>query len=441
MEASGPEEARPYDAASVLCGMYRTSKEAPSAFHAEYQATVTWVLELIDQSAPQKLEVPPTYPEGHSRSADAVPGASALHYAAGCGCLEVCELLLKRCVRLNFQTDGQGQTPLTWAATHGMAQIAELLLSQGADPAHADELGRTPLHHAASRGFGRVCEALLAAPSGRDITERRCSQGLTALHAAASSGSLGVCRALVERGRADCAALTARERRTPLHVAAARGHAEAVGYLAKADTSVFVFEDASGHTAVQRARAGRHVEAVAALAGLEQEFGQLAEDWSHRMNLGAKDGEAPGDLTGAEVTLHIAAPKVCRADADELELSCQVTDLEYRLLEYVLEVRNCDRLHPGAPPMRVYYTRQGEQRKVDQVDLTLPRRRDSGQEVWQPGCRHQFRVVGHFARQAWQPLLPWQVLSEWSKPVLIPAAREAPLRGSRRRSLPRGREM
>ena len=148
---------------------------------------------------------------------------SALHYAAGCGCLEACATLLTRCGRLNFATDAARQTPLFWAVESGLCRTADLLLQHGADALHLDAEGLSPLHLAARSGLAATCQRLLQVPAVmREGLPCAAYRGMTPLHCAAQNGHCEAARLLLAHG-AEPAALTPQSR-TPLHLAAQEGH-------------------------------------------------------------------------------------------------------------------------------------------------------------------------------------------------------------------------
>ncbi|MBT4436456.1 MAG: hypothetical protein HOD00_02865 [Gemmatimonadales bacterium] len=122
-----------------------------------------------------------------------------------------------------------GMTALHWAAEAGHAEIAQILLSAGADAESVTRLGDyTPLHLAARNGHADVVKALLA--SGADANAATTAGGATALHFAASAGSVSSVESLLEAG----ASPNVRESswgQTPLIFAAARGRTAAVEAL------------------------------------------------------------------------------------------------------------------------------------------------------------------------------------------------------------------
>jgi ankyrin repeat protein len=129
-------------------------------------------------------------------------------------------------------------TALHWAAERGDADLAEMLLYAGANPAAVTRIGQyTPLHLAAKAASVPVVEALLDA--GANVAARTTNSGVTALHLAASAGSAGVAKILIDRG-ADVNAKESEWGQTPLMFAAAQNHADVIRLLLarRADASV-----------------------------------------------------------------------------------------------------------------------------------------------------------------------------------------------------------
>ena len=111
-----------------------------------------------------------------------------------------------------------------------------------------DRAHRTALHHFARRGDANSLALLFdgVAPAP-PVDDAKC--GETPLHVAAAHGHATVARALIAAG-ADPAARTAQLGRTPLHVAAANNHASVVRVLAAGATpELFDAEDNGRDTA------------------------------------------------------------------------------------------------------------------------------------------------------------------------------------------------
>jgi hypothetical protein len=115
-------------------------------------------------------------------------GNTPLHFAASKGCAEVARLLLKHGADPNAQ-DKSGETPLHLAASEGRVDVVRLLLERGADPNAKNEGGETPLHYAAYKGHFDVVRLLLE--RGADPTVKN-KDGATPLDIARARGNDGV---------------------------------------------------------------------------------------------------------------------------------------------------------------------------------------------------------------------------------------------------------
>eukprot|EP00929_Paragymnodinium_shiwhaense_P071234 TRINITY_DN36226_c0_g1_i1.p1 TRINITY_DN36226_c0_g1~~TRINITY_DN36226_c0_g1_i1.p1 ORF type:complete len:486 (+),score=111.14 TRINITY_DN36226_c0_g1_i1:56-1459(+) len=430
-------EAAGSDAFALLRDMYELSCADAEVFKSDYPKLLEEVLPLIAQADPESLEIPAL--EFSAR------GENALHFAAGCGCVDACELLLRRAVRLNFRADCDGSLPLHWAARRGLKRTVEVLLKQGAKVAHVDEAGRTVLHVAAEAGCTQVCEVLLGFPGVRSAIDLRDGKGWTALHLAAAVGSVAVCRSLTRsptaakteafgaNGVADVEVKTAVEGWTPLHLAAKHGHLEAAQFLLHLDDGDVkgrcLVRDDSGKMPLDLAEEGEHDAVIDLLSVPVDAHKRLVKKWAKLMKEAGFEEQLPDSL---DATMDLAAPLVKHVDEDELELRCRVTDLEHRLLEYVVEVRKCGQVYSAAPAAKLYYARTGSQRKMDSVSFTVPRLRPTSASIWQHGDAFQFRVTGRCERNPAVPTAPWQVASEWSQPVFLCS----PKRGQKSRCRP-----
>ena len=97
-----------------------------------------------------------------------------LHYAASGNHKEIAELLITKGADVNCMCIVTEETPLHFASSR---EIAELLIVAGAD-VNAKAKGHTPLHHAAYDGHNEIVELLIA--KGADINPKN-NQGKTAL--------------------------------------------------------------------------------------------------------------------------------------------------------------------------------------------------------------------------------------------------------------------
>jgi ankyrin repeat protein len=123
---------------------------------------------------------------------------------------------------------GDGMTALHWAATHGDADLAEVLLYGGANVRATSRLGRyTPLHVASQNAAPAVVRVLVA--RGSDVNART-GTGATALMLAAQGGQTETVAALAD-AHAEVDAVDTVHGQTALMYAAAANRAEVVTLL------------------------------------------------------------------------------------------------------------------------------------------------------------------------------------------------------------------
>src|SRR5438128_1011862 len=162
--------------------------------------------------------------------------------------------LLKQRIDVNA-TQGDGATPLHWAAHRDDLVIADLLLRAGARANVADDVGTTPLHVACTNRSGTMVERLLSADANANAT---LPSGETALMTCARAGDARAVKALLAHG-ADVNAKEHEHQQTALMWAAAQRHPAVVELLINARADVRARSVIYAQTVVgeQTQRAGR----------------------------------------------------------------------------------------------------------------------------------------------------------------------------------------
>jgi ankyrin repeat protein len=183
--------------------------------------------------------------------------------------------------------DDAGWTALTSAAAAGHAAIVTALLGAGADPRTRTETGQMPLHY--HKGRAHVIEALLGGGGGgaadgsashsgngggagdsrmaaaATTVSARDKAGITPLHRAAAPGHLEAVRALLLAG-ADVNAAD-RDGNTPLHLACEEGRADVALLLAEnGATTAVAMKNKEGRTPLDLC--GANVRLRTTLAGM-----------------------------------------------------------------------------------------------------------------------------------------------------------------------------
>jgi ankyrin repeat protein len=154
-------------------------------------------------------------------------------------------LLIPSALFLTVWLGAATSSPVADAAMRGDRDAVRALLKQGADVSAAQGDGMTPLHWAAERGDAALAEMLLYA--GANMSAMTRIGQYTPLHLASRAGSASVVRALIKAG-ADVKAVTAPSGVTPLHLAAASGNTETVRVLVDGGADVNAKESEWGQT-------------------------------------------------------------------------------------------------------------------------------------------------------------------------------------------------
>ncbi|TNN57224.1 Serine/threonine-protein phosphatase 6 regulatory ankyrin repeat subunit C [Liparis tanakae] len=193
-------------------------------------------------------------------------GRTCLHAAASGGNVECLNLLLSSGTDLN-KRDIMGRTPLHYAAANGRYQCTVTLVSAGAEVNEPDQAGCTPLHYsAASQAFSRVDRHFSGNQNQNDEDEAKESyfclehlldngadpsmvntKGYSAVHYAAYHGNKQNLELLLEMSFNALGDIESSIPVSPLHLAADKGHWQALRVLT--ETAAYVdMQDAAGRS-------------------------------------------------------------------------------------------------------------------------------------------------------------------------------------------------
>ncbi|CAG11131.1 unnamed protein product [Tetraodon nigroviridis] len=142
----------------------------------------------------------------------------AIHWGAYMGHLEVVKLLVASGAEVDCK-DKKAYTPLHAAASSGMSSTVHYLLSLGVNVNEVNAYGNTPLHLACYNGQDVVVGELIQA--GAKVNQEN-ERGFSPLHFASSSRQGALCQELLLTHGAHIN-IQSKDRKTPLHMAAAHG--------------------------------------------------------------------------------------------------------------------------------------------------------------------------------------------------------------------------
>ncbi|XP_072254425.1 receptor-interacting serine/threonine-protein kinase 4 [Pyxicephalus adspersus] len=146
-------------------------------------------------------------------------GSTPLHIAAEKKLKSIVELLLSKKININAK-DEDLFTALHFAAQNGDESITRLLLDKNASLGEVDSKGRTPLHVACQHGQESIVRLFLRRDA--DVGVKGLDNWVS-LHYASWQGHLNIVKLLAKQYKANLNAQTT-DGRTPLHLAAQRGH-------------------------------------------------------------------------------------------------------------------------------------------------------------------------------------------------------------------------
>jgi ankyrin repeat protein len=207
----------------------------------------------------------------------APPASSPVADAAMRGDKDGVRALLKQGGDVNAAMS-DGMTALHWAADHGDAELAGMLLYAGANPNAMTRIGEyTPLHVASRDGNAAVIKLLLE--KGADPTVKTTNSGVTPLHLAAASGNVEAVSALLEK-KVDVNAKENEWGQTPLIFAAAQNRSEVISLLIKHGANPNIASksvDINKESQLQAAAAERQRQVIASYGKRGQEQPTSAE--------------------------------------------------------------------------------------------------------------------------------------------------------------------
>ena len=248
------------------------SENGTTLLHAAALRGQDWLLDLL-------LE------HGQDLNVTTDSGETVLHWAARGGRVEMTERLLAAGVGVD-QPDTSGRTPLHAAMQSADLEVTAALLEHGADPNHADRGGVRPIILAC---WSRIPElAALLVLHGADVN-RLGQDDKTPLWWAVDRGDAAMAGVFLDAG-AQTTCADAKDRRTPLHLAALCGYRDIADRLLAAGASM-ADRDAAGNSPLQLAlRYGND-----GVAQVLRDHGARAEDAVSHHGLAA-----PGELAEQE---------------------------------------------------------------------------------------------------------------------------------------------
>ncbi|XP_068830546.1 death-associated protein kinase 1 [Capricornis sumatraensis] len=213
-------------------------------------------------------------------------GTPPLLIAAGCGNIQILQLLIKRGSRIDIQDKG-GSNAIYWASRHGHVDTLKFLNENKCPLDVKDKSGETALHVAARYGHADVVQLLCSFGSNPNFQDK---EEETPLHCAAWHGYYSVAKALCEAG---CNVnIKNREGETPLLTASARGYQDIVECLAEHGADLNA-SDKDGHIALHLAVRRCQMEVIQTLISQGCSVDFQDRHGNTPLHVACKDGNVP----------------------------------------------------------------------------------------------------------------------------------------------------
>nr|XP_060465615.1 death-associated protein kinase 1 [Panthera onca] len=213
-------------------------------------------------------------------------GTPPLLIAAGCGNIQILQLLIKRGSRIDVQDKG-GSNAIYWASRHGHVDTLKFLNENKCPLDIKDKSGETALHVAARYGHADVVQLLCNFGSNPNFQDK---EEETPLHCAAWHGYYSVAKALCEAG---CNVnIKNREGETPLLTASARGYHDIVECLSEHGADLNA-SDKDGHIALHLAVRRCQMEVIQALISQGCSVDFQDRHGNTPLHVACKDGNVP----------------------------------------------------------------------------------------------------------------------------------------------------
>ncbi|XP_069332396.1 death-associated protein kinase 1 isoform X3 [Eulemur rufifrons] len=247
-------------------------------------------------------------------------GTPPLLIAAGCGNIQILQLLIKRGSRIDVQDKG-GSNAVYWASRHGHVETLKFLNENKCPLDVKDKSGETALHVAARYGHADVVQLLCSFGSNPDFQDK---EEETPLHCAAWHGYYSVARALCEAG---CNVnIKNREGETPLLTASARGYHDIVECLAEHGADLNA-SDKDGHIALHLAVRRCQMEVLKTLLGQGCFVDFQDRHGNTPLHVACKDGNLPIVVALCEANCNLDISNKCGRTPLHLAASNGILDV------------------------------------------------------------------------------------------------------------------